>query len=421
MVRAVDRAELLRKYAELAVRVGVNLEPGQELHVIGAVEHAPMIREIARQAYEAGARYVDVSYTDNHVRRAMLEQAPEETLTWTPPYDLRRLEHVAEVKGAVIRVTGNPEPDLFADLDPERVGHARPLDAVELWIELVGTRRVSWSIIAQPNPGWANAAFGEPDLDRLWQEVGKATRLFEPDPVNAWWSHVEQLGERARRLNDWGFDAIRFRGPGTDLTVGLIEGGIWESADFETAWGRKHVPNLPTEEVFTTPDWRRTEGVYTATRPLQLPNEGVVVRDLRIRFEGGKAVEVEASSGADVVRAQLSIDEQAAYLGEVALVDSSSAVGRTGTTFMDTLFDENATCHVAYGGGFPFSIAGGQTMSAEERLDAGINVSRMHTDVMIGGPEVEVTGVARDGDEVTIIRDDVWSLEAPAGVHAPPG
>jgi aminopeptidase len=225
---------------------------------------------------------------------------------------------------------------------------------------------------------------------------------------------VEELGERARRLNEWGFDSIRFRGPGTDLSVGLIEGGIWESADFATDWGRKHVPNLPTEEVFTTPDWRRTEGEFRSTRPLQLPQQGVLVRDLRIRFEGGKAVEVEASTGAEVVRAEMAIDEQGAYLGEVALVDSSSAVGQTGLTFMDTLFDENATCHVAYGAGFAFSVEDHESMSVEERLEAGINVSRVHTDVMLGGPEVEVTGITRGGTAVPIIRDDLWRLKAPA-------
>jgi len=414
----MERAELLRRYADVAVRVGVNLEPGQELHLSGAVEHAPMIREIARVAYEAGARYVDVTYLDQHARREMLKNAPKETLTWTPPYDLARIEHLAEVKGAAIRVVGDPEPDLFADLDPERVGGARQLEASELWRDLVGERRVAWSIIAQPNEGWAKNAFGEPDVERLWQEVAKATRLLEDDPVESWWAHVERLDERAKRMNAWGFDALRFRGPGTDLFVGLIADATWASANFETAWGRRHVPNIPTEEVFTTPDWRRTEGTYAATRPLMLPNQGVLVRDLRVRFEGGKAVEVEASTGAEVVRAEMALDEQGAYLGEVALVDSASAVGQTQTTFMDTLFDENATCHAAYGAGFSFSVPGGDAMSREQRIEAGINMSRVHTDVMIGGPEVEVTGVTADGEEVPIIREDVWCLEAPAEARA---
>jgi aminopeptidase len=412
----VDRSELISRYAELALEVGVNLERGQELHITAAVEHAPLVREIARRAYEAGARYVSVAYTDDHVRREMLANAPEDTLTWTPPYELARIEHLAENRGAAIRVIGNPDPNLFADLDPERVGGARPLKAAEMWRELVGGRKVAWCIVAQPTEGWAEAAFGEPDLDRLWEQVGRATRLYDPDPVGAWWTRVKELGERARRLNEWAFDSIRFRGPGTDLSVGLIQGGIWESADFETAWGHRHVPNLPTEEVFTTPDWRRTEGEFTSTRPLQMPNQGVVVRDLRIRFEKGKAVDVAASTGAEVVRAELATDEQAPYLGEVALVDATSAVGQTGVMFMDTLFDENATCHVAYGAGFAFSVEQHESMSIDERLEAGINVSHVHTDVMLGGPEVDVSGVTADGDVVPIIRDDLWRLEAPPAV-----
>ena len=415
----MERDQLLRRYAELAVRVGVNLEPDQELQVTGAVEHAPMIREIARVAYEGGARYVQVSYLDDYVRREMLKHAPEETLTWTPPYDLGRIERLAEVKGATIRVVGDPEPNLFADLDPKRVGGARQLAATELIRDLIGERRIAWSIIAQPNEGWAQNAFGEPDVDRLWQEVARATRLLDADPVASWWSHVEQLDERARVMNSWGFDALHFQGPGTDLVVGLIAGATWASANFETAWGRPHVPNIPTEEVFTTPDWTRTEGTFTSTRPLMLPNQGVLVRDLRVTFEGGKAVEVEASTGADVVRAEMAIDDQAPYLGEVALVDSASAVGQTQTTFMNTLFDENATCHVAYGAGFAFTVPGGDSMSTEERIDAGINMSRAHTDVMIGGPEVAVTGIASDGTEVPIIRDDVWCLEAPVEAPTP--
>ena len=236
--------------------------------MIGAVEHAPMIREIARQAYEAGAHYVDVSYTDNRVRRAMLEHAPEETLTWTPPYDLQRLEHLAEVKGAVIRVTGNPEPDLFADLDPERVGHARPLEAAELWVELVGTRRVAWSIIAQPNVGWASAAFGEPDLERLWHAVGTSTRLVrgpsrsEPGRRTAGGSTsaheaLDELGLGMR---------ASFRGPGTDLTVGLRRRDLG-GADEETVWGRT-IPEPPDRGGVHGADLRRTEGVFRSTRPL---------------------------------------------------------------------------------------------------------------------------------------------------------
>jgi aminopeptidase len=203
---------------------------------------------------------------------------------------------------------------------------------------------------------------------------------------------------------------VRFRGPGTDLTVGLNEGSRWLAPSIETRWGTKHVPNLPTEEVFTTPDPARTEGIVAATRPLHLPNEGVTVTDLSMRFEGGRAVEVDASSGADVVRAQMRTDEGAPMLGEVALVDGSSAVGRTGLVFFNTLFDENATCHIAFGTGIPH-LVDGDLSTPEKMLDAGVNVSAVHTDFMIGGPEVEVVGIAADGSETPILRDDAWQLD----------
>ena len=355
----MDTQELMRRYAELAVKVGINLEPGQNVTINALVDHIPFVRELARAAYEGGARYVDVNYGDKHVRKAMLERAPDDVLTWTPPYLLKKMQDMADGRGATINVAGDPEPDLFADLDPERVGNARMLELADLYTQLLGKRSVAWVIVAYPNEGWARTVFGEPDVDRLWDAVGRAARLYD-DPVKSWWSRVETLGDRARLLNEAKFDAIRYQGPGTDLTVGLLPGSTWMSANFETAWGRNHVPNIPTEEVFTSPDFRRVEGVISSTRPLHLPNEGVTVADLKLRFEGGRAVDVEASSGADVVRIQMSIDSGAARLGELALVDKDSAVGQTGITFANTLFDENATSHIAYGAGFSFCVGRGK-------------------------------------------------------------
>jgi aminopeptidase len=406
----MDRGGLMAAYADLAVRVGVNLQPGQSVLVAGLVEHTPFVRELARRAYEAGARHVDVVYGDQHVRKAMLEHASEEVLSWTPPYMLTRLEDLRANRGALISVVGDPEPELFAGLDPGRVGRARMLELSRLSLSLTARRAVNWSVVAYPNEGWARSLYGEPDLDRLWDAVARATRLYEEDPVRAWWGRVAELGSRAEALNERRFDSVRLRGPGTDLTVGLNEKSVWRSADFETAWGLAHVPNLPTEEVFTTPNPARVDGIVASTRPLHLRHEGVVVRDLKVRFEEGRATEVEATSGAEVVRTQMALDKGAARLGEIALVDATSAVGRTGVTFGETLFDENATCHLAYGAGFPFCVVGAEELAAEDQAAAGVNQSAIHTDFMVGGPQVEVDGVTVEGEVVPIIRSELWRL-----------
>jgi aminopeptidase len=398
----------LERYAELAVRVGANLQPGQPLSVIGQVDHAPLARAVARVAYKHGASYVDVQYGDSHVKRAMIERGPDEALTYTPPWLLTRTRDLNERQGALVAITGDPDPELLSDLDGERVGKARPLELAKANSRQVNELLVNWTIVAYPNEGWAKAVFGEPDVEPLWDAVVFATRLDEPDPVAAWQQHIERLRERAAVLNEQRFDAIRFRGPGTDLTVGLLPFSVWRAASFTTAWGLEHVPNMPTEEVFTTPDLRRTEGVVRSTRPLNVL--GTTIRDLRIRFESGKAVDVQASAGGDVVRGQLETDDWSSYLGEVALVDGTSRVGQTGITFMDTLFDENATCHIAYGDAVVFATEGVAGLSADERRERGVNGSVVHTDFMIGGPEVDVDGLDADGTATPLIRADEWQL-----------
>ena len=397
MAAAVD--ERLEAYADLAVRVGANVQPGQIVFMGVLVEHAALARALARSAYRAGARYVDVRYVDNHVRRAMIELGPDEALTYSPEW--MKLYANAMAGGAQLGTTGDPEPELMADLDGERVGRARMIDVVEIYRRQMEDRTVNWSGIAYPNEGWATTMFSEPDVERLWEAVAFCTRLDEEDPVQAWRDHMARLERRAASLNELQLDAIHYTGPGTDLTVGLLDNARWLSALFRTADGIEYVPNMPTEEVFTTPDRSRAEGTIRSSRPLA--HLGEIIEGLQLTVQDGLIVDVQAEKGADVIRGELEVDENARRLGELALVDGTSRVGQTNLTFFDTLFDENATCHIAYGFGIPEAFDGDP--------GDGMNVSAVHTDFMVGGPELAVDGITKDGRSVPIIRDDTWQLE----------
>ena len=388
----------LRRYAELAVRVGANVEEGQNVFINAQIEHAPLARALTRAAYAAGARYVDVSYRDQHIRKAMIELGPDEALTHTPDWMKERAEALAGA--ASIWTTGDPEPELMSDLDGERVGKAQMKELTEIGRRHMVERVTNWSGVAFPNDGWAREVFGEPDVERLWEAVAFCTRLDEDDPVAAWRQHMERLESRAAQLNELGFDAIRYRGPGTDFTIGLLPNARWMSALFRTATGREYVPNMPTEEIFTTPDRRRAEGTISSSLPLALLGE--MVKGLKLTVRDGRIVEVEAEQGVEVVRSQIASDDGAARFGEIALVDGTSRVGRTGITFFDTLYDENATCHIAYGFGIPEVFDGDP--------GDGMNVSTVHTDFMIGRRELEVDGLTKDGSAVPILRDETWQL-----------
>jgi aminopeptidase len=395
---ALTPDERLARYAELAVRVGANVQPGQTVFVIAHIEHTSLARALARAAYEAGATYVDVEFRDPHVRKAMIELGPDEALTYSPEW--RKTATHAAAGNALIVTTGDPEPELLSDLDGERVGRARMKEVTEISRQQMVERSVNWSGVAYPTGGWATQIFGEPDIERLWEAVAFCTRLDEDDPVRAWREHMARLERRAAHLNELGLDAIHYRGPGTDFTIGLLGNARWMSALFKTASGIEYVPNMPTEEIFTTPDCRRAEGTIRSSRPLAL--SGDIVEGLRLTVRGGQIVEVAADKGADVVRGQLASDDRAAFFGELALVDGTSRVGKTETTFFDTLYDENATCHIAYGFGIPEVFDGDP--------GEGMNVSSVHTDFMVGGPELEVDGVTKDGTSIPILREDTWQL-----------
>ena len=395
------------RYAELIVSVGANVQPGQLVDVLAGLEHVELVRAVTRAAYRAGARYVDVRYVDPHIRRALIQSnAGNDVLSWTPPWLLTRERSFGDEHAAIIAFTGDAEPELLGDLPGERVGKARMVELAKEASRQTTEQLTNWTVVGAPNPGWATQVFGEEDVDRLWALVEHCVRLDEPDPAAAWNAHIDTLGRRAKSLDALEIDTLRFTGPGTDLTVGLLPQSRWMGVESETVDGVTFVANMPTEEVYTTPDARRTEGVVSATMPLAV--YGTIVKGLRVHFAGGRIVEVQADEGADVIRGQLSTDEHAAALGEVALVDGTSRVGRTRTTFFDTLFDENATCHVAYGDAYAEAVDGG-------RIE-GVNVSSVHTDFMIGGPGVSVDAVTRSGTVVPLLRDEAWLLPAESGL-----
>jgi aminopeptidase len=343
------RQDLLERYARLAIRVGINPEPGREVAIRAMIEHAPLVRALVRAGYEAGARRVEVDYEDLEVMRSQIALAPDEAVGTAPRWMFERVDDVREQRRAQVFVIGFP-PDMFGALDPARVARSFPTPAaLRGAIRKLNDAKVRpWTAIVCATPSWAKQVYGEPDLDRLWQALAHACRLDEPDPVAAWQTHIEKLGARAALLNERRFDAVRFRGPGTDLTVGLLPQSRWFGAASKTDLGVRYVPNLPTDEVYTSPDRRRAEGTVHTTRPLALTN-GTIVHDLELVFRDGAIVQATASRGEADVRAELDAYEGARHLGEIALVDHRSRVGELDTLFYNLLLDENAACHIAYG------------------------------------------------------------------------
>jgi aminopeptidase len=390
--------ERLEKYAELAVRVGANVQEGQEVFVFPSVEHAELGRALVRQAWQAGASYVHLIYRDDHVRKARIELGPDSALTYSPAWEVELIK--ANAGNAQLGTTGKSEPELLADVDGERIGRAIQVELAEINQQQHRDNSVNWCGVGAPNAGWATQVFGEPDVERLWEKVAFCMRLDEPDPVAAWQEHIARLNARGAALTELHPDALHYRGPGTDLTVGLLPSARWGSARFRTSGGIDYVANMPTEEIFTTPDPRRAQGTIRSSMPLSL--NGQIIRGLEFMFEDGRIVGVEAETGADMVRSQIATNENADRLGELALVTKESRVGQSGTLFFDTLFDENATCHIAYGMGLPYAFEG--------EPDPAMNECRIHVDFMVGAPELEVDAVLADGTEVPLIRNEEWQL-----------
>jgi aminopeptidase len=393
----------LGRLAELIVRVGANVRPGQVVFVDCEPGREEATRAIASAAYRAGARFVDVNYFDPWVKRIRLEHAAEDTLDWVPPWYGDRARQLGEVRAAIVALNGTVAPTLYDDLDPALVAKDR-MPSLKEYMELVNERTINWCVAPCPTPEWAGLAYPElePDeaLEALWQAVEHVCRLDEDDPAAAWADRVAALGKATGKLNDHGFDALHFEGPGTDLTVGLLPTSRWESGQSVTVDGIVHLPNLPTEETFTAPDPERVNGIVRATMPFFAAD--VVVRGLEVRFEGGRVAELSAETGAEAMRGELATDDGAGRLGEVALVDGGGRIGPLGRVFYDTLIDENAASHLAFGAGYQASVL-------PEDLPR-LNTSEVHTDFMIGSDELRVTGITAAGGRVPVLHRGAWQL-----------
>jgi aminopeptidase len=385
------------------------VRPGQLVCVDAGLDEAAFARAVAEAAYRAGARYVDVLLFDHGVKRARVQHAAADTLGWTPPWMDERVRACVAEQGAFVGIRGRTDPGLFDGVDPKRLALDRLPGLREL--SRVGMEALAcWTSVVAPSEAWARWAFGEPDVDRLWRAVVQAVRLDAPDPVAAWEEHVARLDARAASLTERAFDAIRFRGPGTDVTFGLIPGAIWIGPTARTRDGTPFVTNLPTEEVFTTPHREQADGRIRLTRPAVL--DGALVEGAELELAGGRVTSASASAGEDTLLAVLGSDDGASVVGEVALVSGDSAVGATGVLFHEAIFDENVASHFALGAGYVDAVPAVLDASEAERLAAGVNDSGIHEDLVLGGPEVEVDGLIAGAEPTPILRHDEWVLAA---------
>ena len=397
--------DVLGAYARLLVEFGANVQEGQVVRVRAFTGQEWGARAVADASYRRGARFVDVSYFDPYVKRSRLLHAAEETLGFVPSWYGESLLAASEQRCALIALTGPIAPGLYDDLDQARVARDR-LPQLDEGPQVFNARTMNVCLAPWPNGAWARLLYpdldGEQALRRLTAQIVHMLRLDEPDPVAAWEERLQTLRTACERLNERRFDALRLVGPGTELTIGLFQGSRWVTGDDVSAARIRFIRNLPTEEVFTTPDPNRVDGVVRATRPFWFAVRQAAVEELTARFERGRAVAVDATRGADALRAWLETDEGASRIGEIALVDADGRIGPLQTAFYDTLIDENAGSHMAFGFGPAF------TLNDEARPHA--NRSSVHNDFVIGSDELIVTGITRNGDELPIMARGQWQL-----------
>lgn len=403
---------ILEKYANLAIKIGVNIQEGQKLLIRATIETAPFVRKIVKKAYEAGALDVSVLWTDEATTRIRYENAPEAAFEYYPEYLVKAHEVAVEDNWALLSVVAM-DPDLLKGIQPERIATANKAGAMAM----DGFRRalmadtVSWSIVAVPSEAWSAKVFPdlpkEEQVDALWNAIFKATRADLEDPVAAWEEHINTLSAKSEFLNTKKFKTLHFKAPGTDLTIDLPEKHLWVAAQSINAKGDGFVANIPTEEVFTLPKKTGVNGTVSSTKPLS--HAGNLINNFSLTFEEGRIVDFSAETGYDTLKHLIETDEGSHYLGEVALVAHDSPISNSELVFYNTLFDENASIHLAIGSAYAFNLDGGKTMTKEELLENGANQSLTHVDFMIGSGEMDIDGITSEGSVIPIFRQGNWA------------
>ncbi len=401
---------LIEKYAELAVNIGANVQENQPVVIRGTTETKDLIRALTKKAYEAGAKKVHVQWSDDYVSRHGLEHQSVETLEDVPEWVIKQTESFIEEGACFISVT-SPIPGLNKGIDPEKMQKASIARMKKLGFfqtHMMGNK-AQWTIVGAPNPVWAKKVFPTKSEDEaveaLWAAILKACRVSESnDPVEAWREHNDILSKHNAILNDYQFDKLHFKNSfGTDITIKLVENHVWAGGNEHTTQGIEFNPNIPTEETFTMPHKTGTNGKVVATKPLNY--QGNLIEDFWLEFKDGKVVDYDAKSEKETLKNLLEFDEGSSYLGEIALISHDSPISNSGILFFNTLFDENASCHMALGRAYPMNVEGGTTMAEEDLKKLGYNHSMAHSDFMFGSADLQVTGITKDGKEVVIFKD----------------
>ena len=401
----------LEKYAELAVKVGINLKEKEGLIVTGNADTLPLARLVVKKAYEAGAKHVEFQLNDDEMSLMRFKFGKDYVFESFPEWKVDSLEAMYKDNYHHIFILAS-DPELLKDIDGEVVAKSQKSasQAMAPVMKYRMTGITKWNIIAMPSIPWAKSVF--PDLsddeaiDKLWENIFAATRVDQDDPVKAWEIHDKNIKKYRNFLNEKQFDKLVFKGPGTDLEVYLAEDHFWMGGAKESQAGHSYVANIPTEEVFTTPHRLKVNGTLKATKPLSL--NGKLVENFGFTFKDGKVIDFYAEKGYDVLEKLLQNDEGAKYLGEVALVQDDSPISNTGILFNETLFDENASCHFALGRAYAYAMRNGSNMTQEELSAKGANFSLIHVDFMVGGPELDITAYEKDGNEIQLFKDGNW-------------